>query len=105
MSVTGHITASTVRLAWRADAHTAIGLTLITAGAVIFSVGSMVMARPFVRRRATLLIAVPIAAVVGVLVLGVAALVIAALIAGWLDALDFLDFPDGERRKRRQKTV
>ena len=104
MSVTGHLTAATVRLAWRADAHTTVGLALLIGGALIFAVGSTVMARPFVRRRSTLLVAVPIAAFLGVFVLGVLALILAALVAGWLDWLDFFDFPSGEGRRRRRRT-
>lgn len=103
LSVTGHITATSLRLAWRSDAHTGTGVTLLLAGGVIFAVGSVVMARPFVRRRATLFVAVPLAALLGVFVFGVLALLIAALIAGWLDFLDIADFsPDGRRRRRRQ---
>jgi NhaP-type Na+/H+ or K+/H+ antiporter len=103
MSVTGHVTAASVRLAWRSDAHTAAGLALLVAGAFIFAVGSIVMARPFVRRRATLLVAVPVAALLGVFVLGVVALLIAALVAGWLDFLEIFDAPSGGRRRRRNQ--
>jgi hypothetical protein len=99
MSVAGHITAASVRLAWRADAHTAAALTLLVVGVVIFAVGSTLMARPFVRRRSTLLVAVPIAAVLGVFLLGVFALLIAGLLAGWLDFLDIFDFGPGGRRR------
>jgi hypothetical protein len=101
MSVVGHITAASVRLALRADAHTPGALTLLVVGAVIFAVGSTLMARPFVRRRSTLLVAVPVAAVLGVFVLGVFAVLIAGLLAGWLDFLDVFDFgPSGRRRAR-----
>jgi hypothetical protein len=41
----GHITAATVRLAWRSDAHTTTGLVLLLVGLVVFGLGSMVMAR------------------------------------------------------------
>jgi hypothetical protein len=104
LSVTGHITASSVRLAWRSDAHTGAGLILLIVGVVTFAVGSTVMARPFVRRRATLLVAVPVAAILGMFVLGVLALLVAALLAGWLDFLDIFDSPSGGRRKRRRQT-
>ena len=99
----GHITAATVRLAWRSDAHTTVGLVLLLVGLVVFALGSMVMARPFVRRPVTAFVAVPLAAAAGMLVLGFIALLIA--IAGafgdWLDILG--DWPfDGDRGKRRR---
>ncbi len=46
---------------------------------VLFVIGSVVLARPFCRRRSTLLIAVPIAALVGVAALGVIALLLTLL--------------------------
>ena len=100
----GHITAATVRLAWRSDAHTTAGVVLLSLGLVVFGFGSMLMARPFVRRPITAFIAVPLAAAVGMLVLGFVALLVAVIVAGggWLDIVS--DWPfDGERRKRRKK--
>jgi hypothetical protein len=56
--VLGRVTHYTVRLVWhemlRADAD--VGLMLL--GLVVFLVGAVVMARPFVRRRAALFVAV-----------------------------------------------
>jgi hypothetical protein len=52
---------------------------VLAAGAAIYAVGSVVMARPCVSRPATLLIAVPVAAVAGMLLLGALALAAAAL--------------------------
>jgi len=101
MSITGHITASSVRLAWRADAHTGSGLALLIL--VAFAVGSTLMARPFVRRRTTLLIGVPVAAVLRVFALGIFALVVAAVLAGWLDFLDVFDSASGSRQTRRRQ--
>ncbi len=108
MSIAGHITGATLRLAWRADAHTATGLTLLVAGAVTFAAGSILMARPFVRNRVALLVAVPIAAIFGMAVFGLAALLIATAAAGWLDGADALDlfspdFSTGKRRKERRE--
>jgi hypothetical protein len=56
-------------------------VALIVLGVVLFAVGAAVLARPFVRRTSTLLIAVPLAAVAGLTMLGVFALVVAAVIA------------------------
>jgi hypothetical protein len=104
MSVTADITAASFRLAWRSDAHTGTGLALLMIGAATFAIGSTLMARPFVRRRVTLLIAVPLAALLGVLVLGVLALVVAAVVGGALDWLDTFDVPSGGGRKGRKGT-
>jgi hypothetical protein len=90
MSVTGHITAASVRLAWRSDAHAGAGLALLIAGAAAFAAGSTVMARPFVDRRSTLLVAVPLMALLSVFVLGVVALLVAAAVAAgdnWMELL------------------
>lgn len=103
MTVTGHITAASVRLAWRSDAHTGVGLTVLVTGAVIFAAGSTLMARPFVRRRKTLLVAVPLAALLSVLVFGVLALVVAAIAAGWLEWLDIVGFPSGGGGRGRNR--
>ena len=47
------------------------------AGAALFVIGSMLLARPFVKSYVTLFVAIPLAALAGVLILGAAALVIA----------------------------
>lgn len=78
-SLGGHITAEMVRFAWHSELHNRAGLIVLAAGAVIYAVGSVVMARPYVSRPATLFIAVPVAAVLGMLLLGVLALAVAAL--------------------------
>jgi hypothetical protein len=63
----GHITAATFRLMWHGkSAHAAGGCPVI--GAVIYAVGSVLLARPYVSRPATLSIAVPVAAVAGMAV-------------------------------------
>ena len=84
--------------------HTRMGLSLLVAGSVIYAASSVVMARPYISRPLGLFVAVPIAAVAGLLVLGVLALVIAVLFAV-LENGDFgfdFDLPDRLGRKRRQ---
>ena len=76
----GHITTMMVRLAWHSEVHTRQGLAVLIAGAVIYAAGSMVMARPYVTNPATLLVAVPVAAVVGLLLLGVLAIIVALIV-------------------------
>jgi len=100
----GHITAELVKFAWHSELHTRAGLSVLAAGAVVYAVGSVVMARPYVARPATLFVAVPVAAVVGMLLIGVLALVVAGLISV-LDRGDFLvsggrDRPSAHRRRR-----
>ncbi len=106
--VLGSATHYTLRLLWHEmlRSHADVGLLLL--GVVVFVLGAVIMARPFVRRRATLLVAVPAAATAGVAVLGVLALVCAAVIAlinGSGDAQQLLDgvsWPGGGPRKRRR---
>jgi hypothetical protein len=100
----GHITAELVKFAWHSELHTRAGLTVLAAGAVVYAVGSVVMARPYVSRPATLFIAVPVAAVAGMLLIGVLALVVAVVIST-LDSWDLPDFGDrdGRRGRRRQR--
>jgi hypothetical protein len=96
----GHVTAQMFKFAWHSELHTRTGLIVLVAGTVIYAVGSVVMARPSVTRPATLFVAVPIAAVAGMLLLGVLALVIAALV----NAVDIDVLPDiGGRRRRRDR--
>jgi hypothetical protein len=100
-----YVTAQMFKFAWHAQLHTRTGLTVLAAGAVVYAIGSVVMARPYVTRPATLFVAVPIAAVAGMLVLGVLALVVAALVSA------FGGFFDGggdagtgaEARRRRRR--
>lgn len=68
------------------------------AGAMVYAIGSVVMARPYVTSPVMLFVAVPIAAAAGMLLLGVLVLVIAALV-GALGSFDLPDF--GGRRRRR----
>ncbi len=77
----GHITAATIRLAWHADVHTRTGLAVLAAGAITYAAGSILMARPYLSRPVMLFVAVPVAAVGGMLALGVLVLLVAILLA------------------------
>ncbi len=102
-SVVGHLTRYTVYLAWREVLRSPADAALVALGIVLFVVGSVALARPFVRRRSTLLIAVPVAALVGILALGVGVLVLVALVAlADSGALDWLDLPSGGSGRRRK---
>jgi hypothetical protein len=90
--VTGRISKATLTLAWRQAVHSHIGLELLVAGAVVFVIGSVLLARPFVKSWITLFVAIPLAALAGVFVLGIGALIVAVILAA---AGDFLDFGTG----------
>jgi hypothetical protein len=78
--VGGLITVATVRLAWHESLHAKAGIALLAAGTALFVVGSVLLARPFVRRKVTLLLAVPAAALVGGLLMGAAALLVVVVV-------------------------
>jgi hypothetical protein len=101
----GHITAATVKLVWHSELHSKSGLTLFIAGAVVFALGSTVMARPFVHRPVALFVAVPVAAVAGMFVLGAIVLVVALVfaVAQGLDADDLFSGTYGAGNRRRRK--
>jgi len=100
----GHVTAATIRLAWHGEVHTRPGLAVLAAGAVIYAAGSVLMARPYVARPMTLFLAVPVAAVAGMLVLGVLAFIAVLLIVLADGGLDFgLDFGGDRRRAKRPR--
>ncbi len=108
-SALGQVTRYTIRLAWHEALRSASDVGLLATGLALFVAGSMVLARPFVKRRSTLLIAVPLAATVGLLALGLAALLCAAVIAvvglageGDLSGFDLADWwtPGGKRSRR-----
>jgi hypothetical protein len=104
-SIAGHITAEIIRLAWRTELHTHLGLGVLVAGSLVYAGGSVVMARPYVSGPVTLFVAVPIAAVAGLLVFGVLALVAAALVAVLTATQGDLDLGFGDwlvRRRRRR---
>ena len=107
--VTGQISKATLTLAWRQAVHSHAGLALMIAGAALFVVGSVLLARPFVKSYLTLFVAIPIAALAGVLILGAAALVIALLFA-ILSGGDFIDVGGGSsggsaRKKKPEREV
>lgn len=103
--VTGQISKATLTLAWRQAVHSHAGLALMIAGAALFVIGSVLLARPFVTSYLTLFVAIPLAALAGVLILGAAALVI-ALILAILSGGDSVDVGGGgsasSSKKRRQ---
>lgn len=101
-SLGGHISAEMVRFAWHSELHNRAGLIVLAAGAVIYAIGSVVMARPYVSRPATLLIAVPLAAVAGMLLLGVLALAVSALFSV-LAGNASVGYSGGEDRRGRRK--
>jgi hypothetical protein len=107
-SVGGAVTHYTIRLIWHEMLHSRSDVALIILGVVLFAAGAVVLARPFVRRSSTLMLAVPLAAVAGLAVFGVVALIIAAVIAAaaasgsgdWADvASNLIDWPRSRRRR------
>jgi hypothetical protein len=106
--VSGALSHYTIRLIWHEMLRSGADVALIVLGVVLFVAGAVVLARPFVRRASTLLVAVPLAAVAGLAVFGVVALVIALVIAAtasagdadWGGLADFI--PDGWPRRRRK---
>jgi hypothetical protein len=109
-NVGGAVTHYTVRLIWHEMLRSRADVALIVLGVVLFAAGAVVLARPFVRRRTALLVAVPLCAVAGLAVFGVLALVCAALFAAtatagsadWANLLSDLpsSWPGGDRRRR-----
>lgn len=107
-SVGGAVTHYTIRLLWHEMLHNGADVALIVLGVVLFAAGAVAMARPFVRRSSTLLLAVPLAAVAGLAVFGVLALIVGAAVAAagdtppgdWADvASELIDWPRGRRRR------
>jgi hypothetical protein len=74
-----HVTGLTVKLVWHQAIHDPHGRSLIIAGTVAFVLGSMVLARPFVHHVLTLVLAVPLAALVFIAALGAVALIVVIL--------------------------
>jgi hypothetical protein len=101
--IVGHVTAEMVKLAWHSELHTRWGLIVLIAGSVIYGAGSVVIARPYISSPAGLFIAVPIAAVAGMLVLGVLVVILWVLfLLAENDAdLPVLDFGGSRRRRPR----
>jgi hypothetical protein len=108
--VGGAVTHYTLRLVWHEMLRSGADVALIVLGVILFVAGAVALARPFVRRPVTLMVAVPLAAVAGLAVFGVLALLCAALIAlaansgdaSWGDVLENLipgNWPSRRRRK------
>jgi hypothetical protein len=104
------ITHYTVRLVWHELLRSRADVALIVLGVVMFVAGAVILARPFVTRRLTLCVAVPVAAAAGVVVLGVIALIVAAVIAlgessdsvgGLLDAISWPTGRDRDSERRK----
>ena len=107
----GSVTHYTFRLIEHELLRSRADVVLVILGVLLFVAGAVVLARPFVRRRVTLFLAVPLAATVGIVVLGVVALVCAGVIGlvgsagdtGWADALEnFIPWSDDGKRRRRR---
>ncbi|MCX4091373.1 hypothetical protein [Nocardia sp. alder85J] len=96
-----HLTTAVLPLAWHETSHTTSALVLLGAGAVLFVAGSVVLARPHVRNRWLLVVAVPVAAVAGPLILGSLVAIVAILLYLFIDSLD--PFPDKDRKRRRRR--
>lgn len=103
------LTHYTIRLVWHEMLRSGADVALIILGVVLFVAGAVVLARPFVRRPWTLLVAVPLAAIAGLAMFGVVALVIALVVAAtasagdadWSAVADFV--PDDWTARRRRK--
>jgi hypothetical protein len=104
------VTHYTVRLVWHEMLRSGADVALIILGVVLFVAGAVLLARPFVRRPLTLVVAVPLAALAGLALFGVVALLCAAVIAlasgsgdvggaDWLADLLPGDWPGRRRRK------
>ncbi len=107
-SVGGAVTHYTIRLVWHEMLRSGSDVALIVLGVLLFAGGAVVLARPFVRRSSTLLVAVPLAAVAGLAVFGVIALIVGAVVAAtagtgsgeWADAASgLIDWPRDRRRR------
>jgi hypothetical protein len=108
--VGGALTHYTIRLVWHEMLRSGADMALIVLGVLLFVAGAVVLARPFVRRVSTLLVAVPLAAVAGLAVFGVVALLVTLVIAATASAGDadlgsaLADFlPDGWPGRQRRK--
>lgn len=106
----GSVTHYTVRLIEHELLRSRADVALILLGVVVFAAGAVVLARPFVTRRITLFIAVPVAAAAGIVILGVVALICAVVIAvigsagdaGWADVFENVPWSNDRRGKRRR---
>jgi hypothetical protein len=108
----GSVTHYTVRLIEHEMLRSHADVALIILGVLVFAAGAVVLARPFVRRRVTLFVAVPVAAAAGIVILGVVALICAIVVAivssagdgGWASGLeDFIPWSTDRTRRRRRR--
>lgn len=109
--VLGSITHYTVRLVWHEMLRSRADIVLIALGVVVFLVGSMVLARPFVRKKANLFVTVPATALVGIAALGAVALIVGMVVAllespgdfNWSSMFNNLAWwtPGGRRNRRK----
>jgi hypothetical protein len=97
---------ATVRMAWLEMLHTPSGIAVLIFSAAVFAIGSVLVARPYVRSTPALLGAVPVAAVAGLLVAGALALLVAVFIAiamaGGPGDLGGIGGGSGKKKKRDQ---
>ncbi|MBO0804002.1 MAG: hypothetical protein J2P25_13130 [Nocardiopsaceae bacterium] len=99
----GHITAAMLKLVWHNQVHTRTGLAVVIACAAVYAAGSVVLARPYVKRRVTLFAAVPAAAIIGFVVLGILVAIVWLVIASIWEGLFDFDFDSGRRGRRRAR--
>jgi hypothetical protein len=108
--VGGALTHYTIRLVWHEMLRSGADVATIVLGVLLFVAGAVVLARPFVRRVSTLVVAVPLAAVAGLAVFGVVALLVGLVVAAAASGGDadvggaLADFlPDGWPGRRRRR--
>ena len=106
-SLGGSLSLATVKLSWHQSVHSRGGLAVLIGGALLVALGAALMARPSVSNLLILVLAVPVAAVVGLLLLGggVLALVL-VLVVIWYEpafASDLLPEPKTRWQWRRPK--
>lgn len=108
----GSVSHYTFRLVEHQMLRSHADVALIVLGVLLFAAGAVVLARPFVRRRITLFVAVPLAAAAGIVVLGVVALLCAIVVAildtpGGGDRAsgleDFIPWSNDRKRRRRRR--
>lgn len=99
----GSLTLATIRLSWHDSVHSKTGLAVLIAGAVVFAIGAVLLARPFAKNWLIWLIAVPAAAIVGVMLLGAAALLVAVILICASSDTDFPSFSTGGGTRTRKR--
>lgn len=79
-AVEGAALRTTFKLIWMETLHSSAGIAIFAGTAVLFAVGGVLLARPYVRSLPMLLIGVPVAALAGLAVLGALAFVVAIFV-------------------------